>query len=32
MTIQEFLRGPIALMPQGDMSEEEMMLEFLSRY
>jgi len=32
ITIQEFLRGPIAMMPQEDMSEEEMMLEFLSRY
>jgi hypothetical protein len=32
MTIQEFLKGPIAMMPQEDMSEEEMMLEFLSRY
>ena len=30
ITIQEFLRGPIALMPQEDISEEEMLLEFLS--
>jgi hypothetical protein len=32
ITIKEFLRGPTALMPQQDLSEEEMLLEFLSRF
>jgi hypothetical protein len=34
ITIKEFLRGPVALMPQDedDMSDEELLLEFLSRY
>jgi hypothetical protein len=31
ITIQEFLRGPSALMQQ-QMSEEELMLEFLSQF
>ncbi len=31
ITIQEFLRGPTDLMPQ-QMSEEELMLEFLSQF
>ncbi|CAN1210448.1 Molecular chaperone DnaJ [Tumidithrix helvetica PCC 7403] len=34
MTIKEFLRGPTAFLPQQemDLSEEEMLFEFLSRY
>jgi len=32
ITIKEFLRGPTALMHQQDMTEEEMLLDFLSQF
>lgn len=32
ITIKEFLKGPTAFRRQDDISEEELLLEFLSRY